>query len=212
LFQLDACVLRFEHLKSLYVEDRNFGELFEECKRHPKGEFQVQEGYLFNGTRLYVPNCGTRELLIREVHEGFLAGHFGEKKTLIMLKEHYFWPCMDKDVQDVIKRCVVCQMAKSHPLPQGLCTPLPVPSFLWEDVSMDFILGLPRSQRSKDSILAVVDRFSKIVHFIPCNKTHDATYIANLYFNEVVKLPGISRSIVSDRDAKFLSHFVRLVE
>ena len=116
LFQLDACVLRFEHLMSLYAKDREFGELFHECKRHPNGEFLVQEGYLFRGTRLCVPNCA-RELLIRAIHGGSLAGHFGEKKTLIMLKEHYYWPCMDKDVQDVIKRCVVCQMAKSHTLP-----------------------------------------------------------------------------------------------
>ena len=90
LFQLDACVLGFEHLKSLCAEDRDFGELFNESKRHPKGEFLVQEGYLFKGTRLCVPNCGTRELLIREIHGGSLADHFGEKKTLIMLKEHYF--------------------------------------------------------------------------------------------------------------------------
>jgi len=123
LFQLDACVLRFEHLKSSYAEDRDFGELFKECKRHPKGEFLAQEGYLFKGTQLCVPNYATRDLLIHEIHGGSLAGHFGEKKTLIMLKEHYFLPCMDKDIQDVIKRCIVCQMAKSHTLPQGLYTP-----------------------------------------------------------------------------------------
>ena len=69
-------------MKSLYAEDEHFRELLNECKRHPKGEFLVHEGYLFKDTRLYVPNYGTRELLIREVHGSSLAGSFGEKKTI----------------------------------------------------------------------------------------------------------------------------------
>jgi len=150
---------------------------------------------------------GTRELLIREVHGGSLAGHFGEKKTLMMLTEHYYWPGMEKDVQDVLRRCAACQMAKSHLLPQGLYNPLPVPNQPWVDVSMDFILGQPRTQKNKDSIFVVVDRFSKMAHFIPCNRTNDITHIVELYFRGVMRLHGIPRSIVSNRDTKFLSHF-----
>ena len=82
---------------------------------------------------------------------------------------------MEKDVHDVIKRCTVCQMAKRHTFPQGLCTPFPVPNHPWEDLSMDFILGLSQTQRGKDSILMVAKRFSKMAHFIPCNETNDAT-------------------------------------
>ena len=111
-------------------------------------------------------------------------GHFGIAKTLDVLKEHFFWPHMKRDVERI------CKHAKSRVLPHGLYNPLPIPSEPWVDISMDFVLGLPRSKRGKDSIFVVVDRFSKMAHFIPCHKTDDATNIANLFFKEIVRLHG----------------------
>ena len=99
LFQLDACILGFEHLKALYQEDEDFGVLYSECAKHPKGDFLIQEGFLFKGAQICVPKCSSHELLVREVHAGSLAGHFGEDKTLTMLREHYYWPSMEKDVR-----------------------------------------------------------------------------------------------------------------
>ena len=100
-------------------------------------------------------------MLVREVHGGGLMGHFGIAKTLGVIQEHFYWPRVKRDVESICARCVTCKQAKSRVQSHGLCTQLPIPSAPRIDVSMDFVLGLPRSKRGRYSIYVVVDRFSK---------------------------------------------------
>ncbi|WVZ52125.1 hypothetical protein U9M48_003215 [Paspalum notatum var. saurae] len=132
-----------------------------------------------------------------EAHGGGLMGHFGVYKTHEVLAAHFFWPRMLRDVKRLVARCTTCQKAKSRLSNHGLYMPLPVPTSPWLDISMDFVLGLPRTKKGRDSIFVVVDRFSKMAHFIPCHKTNDASSVAELFFREIIRLHGIPNTIVS---------------
>ncbi|XP_024016833.1 uncharacterized protein LOC112090239 [Eutrema salsugineum] len=203
---MEAKIMGFEHIKGGHESDPDFSEVYKETTRAAFGVFYQQDGFLFKEKRLCIPQGSMRELITREAHGGGLMGHFGRDKTLSVLMEHFYWPHMRRDVEKHCTKCIICLRAKSRLHPNGLHMPLPIPNAPWVDISMDFVLGLPKIH-NKDSIFVIVDRFSKMAHFIPCNKTNDATQTADLFFKEVVRLHGVPRTIVSDRDTKFLSHF-----
>jgi hypothetical protein len=114
-----------------------------------------------------------------------------------LLADHFYWPKMRRDVDRFVRRCITCHRLKSRLKPHGLYTPLPAPATPWEDISMDFLLGLPRTKRGHDSVFVVVDRFSKMAHFIACHKSDDASHIANQFFRDIVRLHGVPKTIVS---------------
>jgi hypothetical protein len=114
---------------------------------------------------------------------------------------------MKHDVERYVSWCTTCNKAKSRLKPHDLYMPLHIPSVSWEDISMYFILGLPKIERGRDIIFVVVDRFPKMTYFIPCHKSDNASRVAELFFTEIVRLHSVSNTIVSDRDAKFPSHF-----
>ncbi|XP_074303024.1 uncharacterized protein LOC141637445 [Silene latifolia] len=100
-----------------YEHDPDFGETFEICKSGTHDEFIIPDGFLFKGNRLYVPKLPTRELLIREAHEGGLGGHFGINKTVDILKEHFHWPQLQRVMQDVIRRWEPYQVKELYQSP-----------------------------------------------------------------------------------------------
>ena len=115
---------------------------------------------------------------------------------------------MKKDMVDYISRCMKCQQVKVEPKhPIGLLQPFPVPEWKWEVISMDFITGFPMNWRQHDSIMVVVDKLTKVAHFIPVKSTYEAGDIVKIFMKEIFKLHGFLKAIVSDRDVKFTSNF-----
>jgi hypothetical protein len=131
------------------------------------------------------------------------------KKTEDVLPLTSFGQKMRHGVERYVSWCTTCNKAKSQLNAHGLYMPLPIPSVPWEDISIDFILGLPRTKRGSDSIFVVVDHFSKMAHFTPCHKSDNTSHLADLFFTKIVHLHSVPNTIVSDRDAKFLRHFWR---
>ncbi|WVZ70654.1 hypothetical protein U9M48_019299 [Paspalum notatum var. saurae] len=206
LFQLDHRIFGLESIKEQYAYDEYFKDIMLHCKEgRTWDKYVINDRFVFRANRLCIPVGSVHLLLLQEAHGGGLIGHFGAKST------HFFWPKMRRDIERFVSRCTTCQKAKSLLNPHGLYMPLPIPSTPWEVISMEFVLGLPRIKRGRDSIFVVVDHFSKMAHFIPCHKSDNAINIANLFFQEIVPLHGMPSTIVLDRDAKFWSHFWRML-
>ena len=156
--------------------------------------------------QLCVPNFSLRDQLLLEVHN---QGHFGRDKTLSLIQQKYFWKDMETNVSKLVQRCFVCQKSNGTTTTSGLYLPLLVPTKPWECISMNVVLGLPPTTRRANSIFVVVDKFSKMSHFLPCRKSNDALHVVDLFFRDVYKLHGLPHSIVPNRDTKFPSHFLR---
>ncbi|KAK8950725.1 hypothetical protein KSP39_PZI004146 [Platanthera zijinensis] len=155
----------FERVRYDYPECPDFGEIYSALLRdplEPREGFIISEGYLFYGSRLCVPQTSLQDFLVWELHAGRVAGHFGCDKTIELVEDRFFGPGLKRNVTRVVRHCHVCQTAKGSRQPTGLYTTLFIPHRAWANISLDFVLGHPRTLRKFDSIFVVVDRFSKM--------------------------------------------------
>src|ERR1700716_4291714 len=157
---------------------------------------------------IYVPDDDALRLeLMRMHHDAPLAGHYSTKKTLELLSRSYYFPHMAKYVKKYVNTCDICAHGKApRHRPHGELAPLPVPTGPWRGISCDFIVDLPLSN-GYDAALTLIDRLTKMGHFVPCTKTASSTDFARMYRDSVVRLHGFPDSIVSDRGAIFTSKF-----
>ena len=172
-----------------------------------------EDGLLRRDGRVYVPRSEPlRQELLRRNHDDPVAGHYSRSRTAQVIARKYFWPSLTADVTKYVGECDVCQRVKpKHHKPYGELQSLEPPSRPWRSLSMDFITGLPESKgfngRVYDSILVVVDRFSKMVRYFAVNKTIDAPALAELIYKKIVMFTGTPDDIVSDRGSVFTSEY-----
>jgi hypothetical protein len=167
-FQVDT--LGFEQIKEMFQEHQDFKEADEAYEnrllweKNQWMEYLIQNKLLFKGSRLCILKFSTMDNLMKEKNSGGFDGKFGHDKTYVKLSSSYHWPGMRSDVKKFMEKCRICQYEKRKKHNTILYQPLPIPDKRWDAIRMDFILGLPRTQRGSDSIFVVVDIFSNMVH------------------------------------------------
>ena len=183
----------------------------QKVKANGRDGYEEIDGVLHDQGLPFVPEVIWTELISRQ-HNNRLAGHFGINKTRELIGRKYYWLSLRKDVEAYVKGCNVCLASKAvRHKPYGDLQALPVPTHRWKDLSMDFVTGLPVSTdwkgESYDSILVIVDRLTKMVHYEPVKVTIDAPGLAEVILDVVVRHHGLPDSIVSDRGSLFTSKF-----
>ena len=208
LGQMELRPTIFSQIKAAQEKDPKLQKMKMEHKDVP-GFIVDDEGVCRMNGRLCVPNDLTlRQQILEEAHSTPYTVHPGSTKMYQDLKVHFWWNGMKRQIAEHVAKCLICQQVKAeHQRPAGLLQPLDVPEWKWDKITMDFIEGLPRTPTGHDSIWVIVDRLTKVAHFIPITKGTPAVKLAELYQKEIVRLHGIPQVITTDRDSLFTSHY-----
>ncbi|KZV31629.1 peroxidase 64 [Dorcoceras hygrometricum] len=201
-----------EEIKEAVKGDPRFREIVEKLNRgeKPQSPYSLAQGTLLHKGKLVLPpqSKWTAQIMV-ECHNSVEGGHAGAFCTLKRIANCFYWPGMKGEVYQFVAECLVCQQHKYQATkPAGVLQPLPVPEQIWEDISMAFISGMTKSQ-GFEVLFVVVDRLSKYGHFILLKHPYTAQSVAGRFISEIVRLHGVPRSIVSDRDSVFMSTFWR---
>ena len=175
--------------------------------------YHVKDGLLFREKQIVVPQQRALiDELLHVYHDDELAGHWGRDKTLELLRRKFYWKTMLTDVAEYVATCPVCQSIDTpRHKPYGSLQPLPVPERPWKEISLDWIVSLPPSRTGTgeefNSILVIVDRYTKMARFLPTRSDTTAPEFAELFHREIELKYGAPTGIVSDRDSKITSKF-----
>jgi hypothetical protein len=165
------------------------------------------EGVLWVNEHIVVPkDHRLHKQILDEAHLSKFSMHPGSTKMYQDLKQNFWWTRMKREIAKYVSECDICQRVKaSHLKTAGILQPLPIPSWKWEDISMDFIVGLPNTSQRHDSIWVIVDRLTKTAQFLPVHTTYNAKMYAEIYLDQIVHLHGVPKRIISDRGAQFIA-------
>jgi hypothetical protein len=143
-----------------------------------------------------------------EAHLSKFSIHPSSTKMYQDLRQYFWWTRMNREIAKYVSECDTCQRVKaSHLKASGTLQPLPIPSWKWEDISMNFIVGLPNTSQKHDSIWVIIDRLTKMAHFLPVHTTYSVKKYAEIYLDQIVRLHGVPKTILSDRGAQFIARF-----
>ena len=176
---------------------------------HKDLQYTMRDGLLLFNNRIVIPNENTlKTRIISQHHDSITSSHPGSTKTIELISRLFYWKNMHYDIKQYVSSCLPCQSNKfSTKSPQGLLHPIPTPDTRWHTITIDLITSLPKSKSGNDAIFVIVDKFSKMVHYIPTVTTIDAPSLAELLINNVIKLHGLPNVIISDRDPRFTSSY-----
>ncbi|KAG8099433.1 hypothetical protein GUJ93_ZPchr0013g37455 [Zizania palustris] len=210
LATLEARPALEDRIREAQKEDPDMTDIKKNMRKGKAPGFSEDKmGTVWFGNRLCVPDKPElKTIILKEAHDTLYSIHPGSTKMYQDLKEKYWWVSMKREIAEYVAMCDTCQRVKAeHQRPAGLLQPLEVPEWKWEEVGMDFITGLPRTQAGNDSIWVIIDRLTKVADFIAVKTTYSGPKLAELYMARIVCLHGVPKKIVSDRGSQFTSKF-----
>jgi hypothetical protein len=149
-----------------------------------------------------------RRKIMDEAHCPWYSIHPGTNKMYEDLRKNFWWTRMKWEIAKYVSECDTCQRVKANHLrPARSLQLLSIPEWKWENICMDFIVGLPRTLRGYNSIWVIVDRLTKSAHFIPISTTNRVRQYAELYISHIIRYHGIPKTIISDRGSFFVARF-----
>ncbi|GJR44464.1 putative reverse transcriptase domain-containing protein [Tanacetum coccineum] len=201
--------IKNEDVGGMLIENSKDPEKLRTEKLEPRAD-----GTLCLNGKSWLPCYGDlRTMIMHESHKSKYSIHPGFDKMYQDMKKLYWWPNMKADIATYVSKCLTCAKVKAeHQRPSGLLVQPEIPQWKWDNITMDFVIKLPKSLQGYDTIWVIVDQLTKSAIFVPMRETDPMEKLARMYLKEVVTRHGIPVSIICDRDPRFASNFWRSLQ